>query len=118
MHAAKLIPIYRRDPAHPQSAVCQACGVRQFALFGGELLLVPANVEGAPVLRRRRGLEVDYVAGYGSEAADVPTDLRQAMLALVAYWHANRDAVIVAGSGAVVPSGFERMIAPYRRVRL
>jgi len=90
----------------------------QFALFGGELLLVPANVEGAPGLRRRRGLEVDYVAGYGSEADDVPADLRQAMLALVAYWHANRDAVIVAGSGAVVPSGFERMIAPYRRVRL
>jgi CRP/FNR family transcriptional regulator, anaerobic regulatory protein len=34
MHAAKLIPIYRRDPSHPQSAVCTACGVRQFALFG------------------------------------------------------------------------------------
>jgi CRP/FNR family transcriptional regulator, anaerobic regulatory protein len=29
-----VIPLYRRDPAHPQSAVCQACGVRQFALFG------------------------------------------------------------------------------------
>jgi len=34
MHAANLIPIYRRDPSHPQSAVCMACGVRQFALFG------------------------------------------------------------------------------------
>jgi len=29
-----VIPLYRRDPAHPQAAVCQACGVRQFALFG------------------------------------------------------------------------------------
>lgn len=29
-----VLPLYRRDPAHPQSAVCQACGVRQFALFG------------------------------------------------------------------------------------
>lgn len=29
-----VIPLYRRDPVHPQSAVCQACGVRQFALFG------------------------------------------------------------------------------------
>ena len=29
-----VIPLYRREPNHPQSAVCQACGVRQFALFG------------------------------------------------------------------------------------
>lgn len=29
-----VIPLYRREPAHPQSVVCQACGVRQFALFG------------------------------------------------------------------------------------
>jgi CRP-like cAMP-binding protein len=29
-----VIPIYRRDPSHPQAQVCQACGVRQFALFG------------------------------------------------------------------------------------
>lgn len=29
-----VIPLYRREPAHPQSAVCQACGVRHFALFG------------------------------------------------------------------------------------
>jgi len=48
----------------------------------------------------------------------VPADIRQALLALVGYWFEHRDAVIVAGSGAVVPTGFDRLVAPYRSVRL
>lgn len=81
-------------------------------------LLLPADITGAPGLRDRQGIEIDYVAGYGTDAADVPADLKHAMLALVAHWFENRDAVIVAGSGAVVPHGFDRLVAPYRRVRL
>ena len=81
-------------------------------------LLLPADVAGMPVLRERQGLEIDYVAGFGTEPADVPADIRQALLLLVGYWFEHRDAVIVAGSGAVVPSGFDRMVAGYKRVRL
>lgn len=81
-------------------------------------LLLPTKVTGMPVLRERQGIEIDYVAGYGTEPEDVPADIRQALLALVAYWHEHRDAVIVAGSGSVVPSGFDRLVAGYRRVRL
>ncbi len=81
-------------------------------------LIVPRVVVGMPVLQARQGLEIDYVAGFGTEPQDVPADLRQAVLGLVAHWHEHRDAVIVAGSGAVVPSGFDRALAPYRRVRL
>lgn len=81
-------------------------------------LLLPADIDGMPQLRERQGLEIDYVAGYGTEAADVPADLKHAMLVLVAYWFENRDAVIVAGSGGVLPQGFDRLVAPYRQVRL
>jgi uncharacterized phiE125 gp8 family phage protein len=80
-------------------------------------LLLPGTVDGMPVLRERLGIEIDYVAGFGA-AADVPRDLKQALLALVAHWFEHRDAVIVAGSGAVVPAGFERLVAGYRQVRL
>lgn len=81
-------------------------------------LLLPSEVAGMPVLRERQGIEIDYVAGFGTEPGDVPADIRQAMLLLVAYWFEHRDAVIVAGSGAVVPSGFDRLVAGHKRVRL
>jgi uncharacterized phiE125 gp8 family phage protein len=81
-------------------------------------LMLPSLVAGMPALRERMGIEIDYVAGFGSEAEDVPADIRQALLRLVAYWFEHRDAVIVAGSGAIVPPGFDRALMPYRQVRL
>jgi uncharacterized phiE125 gp8 family phage protein len=91
-------------------------GLAQFQLEPGRVLL-PRAIEGMPVLRERLGLEIDYVAGFGG-AADVPADLKRALLALVAHWFENRDAVIVAGSGAVVPAGFGRLVETWRQVRL
>ncbi len=81
-------------------------------------LILPQRVAGMPFLRARQGIEIDYVAGYGEAAEDVPVDIRQALLVLVAYWHEHRDAVLVAGSGAVVPAGFDRIVGPYRRLAL
>jgi len=81
-------------------------------------LLLPLNVVGMPSLRDRQGLEIDYVAGYGTEPEDVPADIRQALLVLVAYWFEHRDAVIVAGSGSVVPTGFDALVSRHRAVRL
>ncbi|PXA98134.1 hypothetical protein DMC47_10150 [Nostoc sp. 3335mG] len=81
-------------------------------------LIVTRVVVGMPALQERQGIEIDYVAGFGTEADEVPADLKQAMLGLIAHWYEHRDAVIVAGSGAVVPSGFDRLIAAHKRVRL
>ncbi|WP_375449548.1 phage head-tail connector protein [uncultured Devosia sp.] len=81
-------------------------------------LLLPVTVAGMPGLRERQGLEIDYVAGFGNEPGDVPADIRQALLVLVAYWFEHRDAVIVAGSGSVVPTGFDLLVARHRRARL
>lgn len=103
--------------AYDADGVGHEVPLAQFWPESGKLLL-PMNVAGMPMLRERRGIEVDYVAGFGSEPGDVPADIRQALLALVGYWFEHRDAVIVAGSGAVVPSGFDRLVAPYRSVRL
>ena len=87
-----------------------------FALQAGTELMLPADA-GLPKLRHRFAVEIDYVAG-AADAADVPADLKHAMLALVAHWFENRDAVMAAGTGAVVPSGFDRLVAAHRRVRL
>lgn len=84
---------------------------------GSARLVLPANIAGMPALRPRLGIEIDYVAGFG-DADDVPEDLKQALLVLVAHWFEHRDAVVIAGSGAVIPLGFDRLIAPWREVRL
>jgi len=94
--------------------------LEQFLVAPGDepvRLLLPATVAGMPVLRQRFGIEIDYVAGFGA-AADVPQELKQALLVLVAHWFEHRDAVVIAGSGAVIPFGFDRLIAPWREVRL
>ncbi len=81
-------------------------------------IICPAHVDGAPVLRERMGIEIDYVAGFGTGPEAVPADLAQSIRTLVAYWYENRDAVPVSGAGAAVPAGFERLVGAYRRVRL
>ncbi|MBU1176410.1 MAG: head-tail connector protein [Alphaproteobacteria bacterium] len=81
-------------------------------------LVVPSMVADMPALRQYNGIEIDYVAGFGDAPENVPEDLRHAVLTLVGYWFEHRDAVIVAGSGAVVPAGFDRLIEGYRQVRL
>jgi len=77
-------------------------------------LLLPPTIDGMPATRERQGIEIDYSAGFGSDAVDVPADLRQALLTLVASWFEHRD---VADASAT-PAGFDRLVAPYRRVRL
>jgi gp6-like head-tail connector protein len=73
-------------------------------------------VQGDSVLLPNEGyqsLEIEYSAGYGADADAVPTDLKQALLGLVAYWFENRDASI-----AATPVGLDRLLAGYKRVRL
>jgi uncharacterized phiE125 gp8 family phage protein len=103
--------------AYDTAGTAHAVPLAQF-MDAPDRLLLPANVAGLPLMRDRQGIEIDYVAGFGSAPEDVPVDIRQALLTLVAHWHEHRDAVIVAGSGAVVPSGFDRLIAPHRRLAL
>jgi uncharacterized phiE125 gp8 family phage protein len=93
-------------------------GVLWDALAAPSLLYLPTGFGDEVVLRPFQGIEIDYVAGYGSDPADVPATLRQAMLLLVAYWFENRDAVVLAGAGSVVPSGFEQIVGAYRGIRL
>jgi uncharacterized phiE125 gp8 family phage protein len=103
--------------ATDDNGVSHEIGLEQFGREP-DRLLVPRAVVGMPALQERGGIEIDYVAGFGSEPEDVPADLRQTLLGLVAHWFEHRDAVIVAGSGTLVPSGFDRAVSAYKRVRL
>jgi hypothetical protein len=86
-------------PIVPVAALLEA---PEGAVLQGDCVLLAAPLD---------GVSIDYSAGYG-EAADVPADLRQAVLLLVAYWYEHRDAV------TTTPAGLERLLAGFRRVRL
>ena len=59
-------------------------------------------------------IEIDYRVGYGATAGAVPQDLKQSLLSLIGHWYQNREAVLMAGSGAIVPHGFDALISNYR----
>lgn len=80
-------------------------------------LILPKAVTDSPALRDVNGIEIDYVSGYGA-AADVPVDLKRACLALIGHWFEHRDAVFVAGSGAIIPAGFDALLTNYKSVRI
>lgn len=107
--------------AHGADGVGVELDLGQFLPDGGAVpvrIILPGEIAGLTALRARMGIEIDYVAGFGTEPEEVPADLRQALLTLVAYWYENRDAAILSGSGAPIPAGFERLVSGYRRVRL
>lgn len=54
------------------------------------------------------------VAGYGSNATDVPNELNHAIKMLVAHWYENRDAVVPGMAAAPLPMGFDAIIEPFR----
>lgn len=105
--------------AYDEAGTAHPIAIDQFEIDAATpRLLLPSEVEGMPALRRRQGIEIDYVAGHGETGADVPADLRQAVLALCAYWFEHRDAAVVSATDPVAPTGFDRLIANYRRARL
>ena len=81
-------------------------------------IYLPSSISGQTIMRQRAAIEIDYVAGFGVSADDVPVNLKQAIFTLIAYWFEHRDAVVIAGSGSIVPSGFDQLIAPYKSMKL
>lgn len=61
------------------------------------------------------GAQVDFVAGYGEVASDVPPAIRQAILLLVGHWYNSREAVSPAQIKEL-PFGVEALLSPYRRL--
>jgi uncharacterized phiE125 gp8 family phage protein len=45
-------------------------------------------------LRPANGVCIEFVAGYGDAASDVPQKAKQAILLLIGHWYANREAIL------------------------
>jgi len=111
--------------------------VREVRVFSADNMssLVPAetylvDLAGVPPRLVRRGamwiapgrpaggIEIDFTAGYGDAASDVPAPLRQALLMLVAHWYEHREPVELGSPVAAVPSAAYELLAPYRTRRI
>ena len=65
--------------------------------------------------RAMNGIEVDFTAGFGETGADVPDELKRAMLMHVALMFSYRGVVSASDQPAAMPEGYARLVAPYTR---
>ena len=72
--------------------------VYAFDAATGRVFLESGQSWPAVELRPYASVNVEYVAGYGDAATDVPAEYKQAILLLVGHYHENREAVVV-GAG-------------------
>jgi uncharacterized phiE125 gp8 family phage protein len=64
------------------------------------------------------GIEIDFVAGFGATGNDVPGALKRAMLLHIGQMYELRGAVPLSMQPAVLPDGYDRLVAPYCARRL
>jgi uncharacterized phiE125 gp8 family phage protein len=66
-----------------------------------------------PPGRAANGIEIEVTAGFGTAASDVPQQLREAILLMVAHWYGSRG-----DSEVRMPLSVAAIIAEFREVRL
>lgn len=74
----------------------------------------PLPAPGLPL----RGIEIEFEAGFGPVAADVPEPIRHAILLLVAHWYEHREPALEGAAPAALPPLVSELLTPYRTVRL
>ncbi|TDH38846.1 hypothetical protein E2A64_07060 [Pseudohoeflea suaedae] len=67
-----------------------------------------------PAARGINGIEIDFTAGFGT-AADIPPELKRAMLLHVALMYEFRGAVSPDMQPAAIPHGYRSLIGPWVR---
>ncbi len=67
----------------------------------GRIVLAHGKAWPSRLLRPANGIVIQFTAGYGDEAADVPQEIRHAMLLLIAHWYENREASVTGASAKV-----------------
>jgi len=71
-----------------------------------------------PPGRELGGVEIDFTAGFGAAASDVPAGIRQAIKLIAAHWFENRELVAAEQRRAVVPVAVAGLLQPWRVVGL
>lgn len=81
----------------------------------GNKILINDDAAYPSDLRTRSGIEVEFVAGYGAAASDVPYAIRHAIMIYTQSlfdFNRNRDALIA--EAFTLPEGAKQLLMPYR----
>lgn len=68
--------------------------------------------------QRIGGIAIDFTAGFGDAANDVPAPIRHALKLLVAHWYEVRNPVHIGSFATRVPDTVSELLMPYRVPRL
>lgn len=66
-------------------------------------------------LRSLSAVEVEYNTGYGTTTASLPPSIVSALLALVAFWYCNREAVNIGNIVSTLPYSVNAAIDNFKR---
>lgn len=96
--------------------VQQTATLSDFRLVANGTWAYVEPIDGAAwptAFNRPDAVTLEYMAGYGETAANVPADLRHALLLLISHWYQNREA---SSESAVqeIPLGFEMLVNAHR----
>lgn len=80
------------------------------AAHPARLIIRQRSRPGQPI----NGIEIEFTAGFGS-GAEVPPELKRAILIHAAHLHEFRGAVTPDMQPAAIPPGYDRLIAPWLR---
>ena len=81
---------------------------------GRPRFIVPSFGECWPIARDDvNGVRVRVKAGFGANAADIPDDLRHAMLLMIGAFYENREAVVLGTIATEIPMGAKDLMHPH-----
>jgi uncharacterized phiE125 gp8 family phage protein len=90
-------------------------------LLDGQALsprLVPRDGKWLAPGQATNGIAIEFDAGIGDDAEDIPQPIRHAILLLVAHWYEHRDPLEIGSAAAAIPAAVSDLLKPYREVRL
>lgn len=77
----------------------------------GRVVLAYGKSWPSTTLRPANGICIEFKAGYGDDAADVPKVVKQAMLLIIGHLNENREAVLIDGGAArELPMGAQHLL--------
>lgn len=80
----------------------------------GRVVLTSGASWPGDALVRANGLRVQFVAGYGDEADDVPEPIRLAIKMMVGHWYENREWSVATGNIQEVPFAVDALLRSSR----